>query len=453
MTEYFVKKQEKRIDEFFHEVYDFFNKNFMRMADSYKLTMKSKLQQEFAEYRYTYETLKSNLDYMSSHDSFGYLLEKDLFNISSSAQNTQATNTANILSELNTEKPDLMKLANQYLEDSLEMKTGLTPLVKKFKLIDFILKQRDNYNPSSLDHKKEPFKDFAHINTELENFLSRISSVFSQDLPTISHPHTPHTHLIEKIARIPSRVLPFDTAGKSLSHSPSEENLALKKRLSILEVDSSSLEQVTTNTSTELEQPKESKSPKASQTEIKSQPTLTPTKSVTYRLPTKENSFTANQGWFNEEFSEISYQSQTISVHNNLAVGDLVSVNGSPHRIIHKEWVFPVDMVHMVNVFTGEKIEEVHHSRLNAMVDQIITKKYQVIKLSKKQDYFLVMDMVWDKSEHFKKLPRIIETKNVLDKRLEDDIKEALLSEKKVVVHVLKIKNEDIIVSYRKERF
>ncbi len=33
MTEYFVKKQEKRIDEFFHEVYDFFNKNFMRMAD------------------------------------------------------------------------------------------------------------------------------------------------------------------------------------------------------------------------------------------------------------------------------------------------------------------------------------------------------------------------------------------------------------------------------------
>ena len=65
----------------------------------------------------------------------------------------------------------------------------------------------------------------------------------------------------------------------------------------------------------------------------------------------------------------------------------------------------------------------------------------------------MLMDMAWDKAEYFRKLPKIIETKNVLDKRLEDDIKESFYGDKKVAVHVLKVKNQDIIVSFRKEWF
>jgi len=173
---------------------------------------------------------------------------------------------------------------------------------------------------------------------------------------------------------------------------------------------------------------------------------------MSYRIPLKENSFTANLSWFKEEFNEISFVTQTISVHNNLTVGDLVSVKGSPFRITHKEWNFPNDIVHMVNIFTGERIEETYHSRLNAMVDQVMTKKYQVIKISNNNDYYLLMDMSWDKSETFKKLPKVIEAKKVLDKGLENDIKEAFFADKKVVVHVLEMRNQEIIVSYRKER-
>jgi len=96
---------------------------------------------------------------------------------------------------------------------------------------------------------------------------------------------------------------------------------------------------------------------------------LTPVKKVTYQIPNKENSFTANLSWFNEEHGEISYQTHLVSVHNNLTVGDLVSVNGNPYRITHKEYSFPNDIVHMVNIFTGERIEEVYHSRHHAMID------------------------------------------------------------------------------------
>lgn len=224
-----------------------------------------------------------------------------------------------------------------------------------------------------------------NIHTELENFVARISSTFSQELPSILHPHSSNLRTIEKIARASIKVFPFDATGKSLSHSGSEENLALKKRLSQLGEDASKLPEETISTEKPSDQPeKEHKSPRTSISE-KVVPSLTPIKSVTYKIPSKENSFTATQSWFKEEFNELSFQTQMISVHNNLSVGDLVSVNGSPYRIIHKEWNFPNDIVQMENIFTGERIEEVHHSRLNAMMDQIITKKYQVIKISSKK--------------------------------------------------------------------
>lgn len=142
-------------------------------------------------------------------------------------------------------------------------------------------------------------------------------------------------------------------------------------------------------------------------------------------------------------------------MHNNLVVGDLVSINDSPYRIIHKEWNFPNDTVQMVNIFTGERIEEVYHSRHHNLVEQIKTKKSQLVKVSHKRNYFLVVDMTWDKSEQFKKQPRTIETRSIMDKKLEDDIRDAFESRDKkvVVIHTLKIKNEDVIVSYRKEWF
>ncbi len=80
-----------------------------------------------------------------------------------------------------------------------------------------------------------------------------------------------------------------------------------------------------------------------------------------------------------------------------------------------------------------------------------MTKKYQVIDVNDKKGYYLLMDVGWDKSDMNKKLPKVIEMKDVLDKTLEDDIKETFQNDKKVVVHVLRLKEKDIIVSYRKE--
>ena len=40
LTEQLIKRQEKRIDEFFQEVFDLFNKNFIKMAEMYKQNLK-----------------------------------------------------------------------------------------------------------------------------------------------------------------------------------------------------------------------------------------------------------------------------------------------------------------------------------------------------------------------------------------------------------------------------
>jgi len=469
LTESLVKSQEKRIDEFFQEVYDLFNKNFLKMADTYKQNLKSRIQQEFDDYRYTHEIIKSNLDHIVIHDSFSKLLQQELLSLNSLIGQTFQFPDLNNLKTGDTDpKPDISQLYTQFLENSTELKFGITPLVKKFKLIEYVL--QPNHDKSVLSQsfsqnisevRKEPLKDFVNIHAELESFVAKLSANFSHEISTISHPHSPFIYNIDKIAKGASKILPFDNQGKTITQPEPEESTALRKRLSQIETDDS--QRQTDDSSLEKEREKEKektlqqqepKSPQLSNRSAsdsgKAPVSLTPVKNVTYKVPSKENVFTTTTSWFGD-MGEVSYQTQLISVHNALSVGDLVSINGAPYRITHKEWIFPEDTIEMVNIFTGERIEVKYNSRYSGMEDQIMTKKYQVIKISENKGYYLLMDMAWDKSDSLKRLPKIIETKNVLDKKLEDDIRETFHSDKKALVHVLKVKDEEVIVSYRKE--
>ena len=470
LTESLVKSQEKRIDEFFQEVYDLFNKNFLKMAETYKQNLKSRIQEELTDYRYTHEIIKSNLDHIMQHDSFSKLLQQELLSLNTLiGQTSQFPDLNNLKAGTETEaKPDINQIYMQFLDESTDLKFGITPLVKKFKLIEFVL--QPNHDKSILSQsfsqnisevKKEPFKDFVNIHAELESFVAKLSANFSHEISTISHPHTPFIYNIDKIAKGGSKVLPFDSQGKTITQPEPEESTALRKRLSQIETEDSQRQATDDSSSLEKDpnkdKEKEIKEPKSPQLSNRSASdsgkapvSLTPVKNVTYKVPSKENVFTTTTSWFGD-MGEVSYQTQLISVHNNLSVGDLVSINGAPYRITHKEWIFPEDTIEMVNIFTGERIEVKYNSRYSGMEDQIMTKKYQVIKISENKGYYLLMDMAWDKSDTLKRLPKIIEMKNVLDKKLEDDIREAFHSDKKALVHVLKVKDEEVIVSYRKE--
>jgi len=461
LTEQLVKTQENRIDEFFQEVYDLFIKNFQSMTEVFKQNLKNRLKQEFDEYRYIHEMVKTNLDYIMTNDSFGKVLQQELMsfanpnsqiNLGFSLGNTEAEN-----------KSTINDLFTQFMNNTIDINLGLTPLVKKFKLIEYSIQSHlekpvlsQNISPNVSEIKKEPLKDFANIYADLESFVAKVSSNFSQEIPTICHPHAPFISTIEKIVKCSTKTLPFDVNGKSYTQIDPEETLT-RKRLSQVEPNRVENEEEELEKGLENENDKEPpRSPSLSSRSVSETgripPTLTPVKNVTYKVPVKENSFTADAGWFNsEDMGEISYQTQLISVHNHLSVGDLISVNGVPYRILYKEWIFPEDIVQMVNIFTGEILEVKYNSRYTGMEDQIITKKYEVIKINNKKGYYLLMDMNWEKADTCKRLPNIIEMKNVLDKQLEDDIKESFNSDKKVVVHVLKIKDKEIILSYRKE--
>jgi len=138
-------------------------------------------------------------------------------------------------------------------------------------------------------------------------------------------------------------------------------------------------------------------------------------------------------------------------VHNNLSIGDLVSHNGSPYRVLLKEWNFPQDVVKMVNIFTGEKSDKTFHSRHEKEIEQIMTKKYTVIRICEKYGYYLLMDLGWEKYENLRRLPRVFDIRHILDKKLEEEIKESFETSKKVCVHVLSLNDVELIVSYRKE--
>jgi len=179
-------------------------------------------------------------------------------------------------------------------------------------------------------------------------------------------------------------------------------------------------------------------------------------KTVSYKIPVakeQNNAFCPSISKCSDDNSEIQFKTQLISVHNNLSIGDLVSHNGSPYRVVQNEWSFPQDIVKMVNIFTGEKSEKTFHSRHEKEIEQIMTKKYTMIRVCDKYGYYLMMDMGWEKSENLRRLPRVFDVNHVLDKKLGEEIKEAFDTNKKVCVHVLQMKDEELIVSYRKEWF
>jgi hypothetical protein len=110
--------------------------------------------------------MKTNIEYMINHDSFSKLLEQELFNLS--IKDPKKENSNQILADLVSEKADTKVLATNFLEESLEVKIGLSPLVKKFKLIEYVLKhKKEEYFtqqiPSLTEVKKAPPKDLLII--------------------------------------------------------------------------------------------------------------------------------------------------------------------------------------------------------------------------------------------------------------------------------------------------
>ena len=474
-TEHILKKQEKKIEEFFQEIYDQFIKNFHKITESCKFSLKSKLQQEFIEYRNTHDILKNNLESLLQNDSFSKTLEEEMHSLIQQNSSNKSSILENVNNEIN--KNDLYQNLTNFLNTSLEAKYGMTPLVKKFNLIEYITGRNDkipfssSISPNIADMKKEPFKAYINIYGEIESFISRISATFSHELSSISHPYANYVSIVEKVAKAPSKIFTIDSTGKFISNGATNEifeSYALQKRLgqgetenSILPLGKEELILEPTNKdrkhSGDNERGKSPNTPRLSQDNQispKATTTLTPMKTVNYKIAVnKENNsgFCESISNFSEDNTEISFKTQLISVHNNLSIGDLVSYNGSPYRILQKEWSFPQDVIKMVNIFTGEKRDKTYHSRHEKEIEQIITKKYSMIKICDKHGYCLLMDMGWEKYENLRRLPKIFDLKNILDKKLEEEIKEALETNKKVCVHLLSLKDEEIIVSYRKE--
>jgi translation elongation factor P/translation initiation factor 5A len=484
-TEHLLKKQEKRIDEFFQEIYDQFVKNFHKMTETYRLNLKGKLQQEFADYKHTHDIIKADFEQLLQNDSFSKLLEHEMYNL----VNQNSTNGTSILEDVNheTKMSESYQNFTNFLNNSLELKYGLTPLVKKYKLIEFITGKSSEKSPFSStispnisDLKKEPLKTYINIHNELEQFISRICSNFSHELSNIAHPYANVVHSVDRVSKANSKIFTVDSAGKLTANLPATEvfeSYALQKRLSQVDGDmSQSAREETKEPGPSLgdfikdkerkssadiitDKPKAPSTPRMTTSEAHMSPkmaaaTFTPVKTISYKLPKEmepANAFCTSINKFAEENSELSFKTQLISVHNNLSIGDLVSYNSSPYRIIHKEWTFPQDIIKMVNIFTGEKCEKTYHSRHEKEIEQIFTRKYTIIKICEKYGYYLLMDMGWEKYENIRRLPRVFDIKNVLDKKLAEEIWEAFETNKKVCVHVMTLKDEELIVSYRKE--
>jgi len=350
-------------------------------------------------------------------------------------------------------------------------------LSKKFKLIEFITGRNEkapfssSISPNISDIKKEPLKAYINIQNEIESFISRICTTFNHELSSISHPYSNFVHIIEKVTKAPAKIFNVDQSGKVTANPPQNdvfENYALQKRLSQVESDifpfigkeeaseANKDRKYSADTVSESERRKSPNTPRAQESQIspKAIGTLTPVKTVSYKIPPKKETggeFCDSIGKFSDDNSEVSFKTQLISVHNNLSIGDLVSHNGSPYRIVLKEWNFPQDVVKMVNIFTGEKSDKTFHSRHEKEIEQIMTKKYTVIRICEKYGYYLLMDMGWEKYENLRRLPRVFDIRHILDKKLEEEIKESFETSKKVCVHVLSLNDVELIVSYRKE--
>ena len=476
------KKSQTRVDEFFDEVYEVFTKNFSKMTESHKQTIKSKIQQEHVEYRAIHDYMKSHLESLLSHDTFSKILEYDMYNVLNN----------NLLAETND---GLQSQFTDFLQKSDDFKYGLTPLVKKYKLIEYLTKHHTEkptlsqstsrpISPRLSEMKKDPFKPLINIQQELETFISKISSTFSHELPSKVHSNASNVHLIDKIAKTPAKIyMQGGQAGDKSPVSEPAESIILKKRLSIHDV--SAMSQTSDQNASfddreRLEREKDGKeqekdgkeqekdnsqdqeptSPRLGRSHSNSSMTnisasnvvsLTPIKPMAYKVPKKElSSYLGREP--TKEPDEINFNTHLVSVHYNLSVGDLIVHEGAPCRITHKEWSFPQDTIRMVNIFTGERYEKKYSSRHHKDVEQILTKKYQMIKISEKYGYYLLMDLAWEKGEQLTRLPKVVDFGRVIED-IQDEIKEAFSTEKRIVVHCMKMDDEDRIVSFKKEWF
>ena len=464
IQEQLSKKNQLRVDEFFDEVYDIFTKNFAKLTENHKQNLKAKIQQEFIEYRSTHDLMKNYLETLLTNDTFSKILENDMYKVLNS----------NLLEETNE---GLQGQFTKFLQESDDFKFGLTPLVKKFKLIEYLTRhntekpilsnhsQSRPISPRLSEMKKTPFKPFVNIQQELETFIANITSAFTHELPSRTHANAPHTYIVEKISKAPSRIYMQDPQLHDRSPTPEPvESEILRKRLSQNDI---AVLSNTSDNNISFEDPekdnsgeKEPKSPKlggahstSSIPNTSASVSLTPIKNLSYKVP-KQNKDTV--GYFGkeptEEPDEITFKTHLVSVHYNLSVGDLVVHEGAPFRITHKEWNFPEDTIKMVNIFTGERIEKTYHSRHQKDVDQILTKKYQMVKISEKYGYYLLMEVGWEKSEQPPRLPKVVDFQRVME-NIQDEIREAFSTEKRIMVHAIKIGDQERIVSYKKEWF
>lgn len=465
IQEQLSKKNQARVDEFFDEVYDLFTKNFAKITETHKQNLKAKIQQDFVEYRSVHDQTKSYLENILNTDIFSKILENDMYKVLNN----------NLLEETNE---GLQGQFSKFLQESVDFKFGLTPLVKKFKLIEYLTKHKTEkpslsrsqshpISPRLSEMKKDPFKPIVNIQQELEAFISRLTTAFSHEIPTRVHKNANHIQFVERIAKTPARIYMQDSQeqDRSPASEPMESEI-VKKRLSgndigTLSGNNTSFEDKNeTDGDGESGKEKEPVSPTLARSRSNSSTpnpsttiSITPIKTMTYQVP-KQKLEDAN--YLGKKPAtlpdEVNFKTHLVSVHYNLSVGDLIVHEGAPYRILSKEWNFPEDDIKMVNIFTDERIEKTYHSRHNKDVEQILTKKYQMIKISEKYGYYLLMDLNWEKSESLPRLPKVIDFNQVME-NIQDELKEAFSTEKRVIVHMLSVGNQDTVVSYKKEWF
>lgn len=104
--------------------------------------------------------------------------------------NTPKAKSSNILNDLDKEEFTANQSSNksleQYFAESLDIKLGLTPLVKKSQVSHYFVKHRaEDVNLSQSDVRKGPFNEFIHIQQELETLISNLTNDLGHDIVPI----------------------------------------------------------------------------------------------------------------------------------------------------------------------------------------------------------------------------------------------------------------------------
>jgi len=389
VVDQFLKEQNQAIDEFYAEFTQNLVKKIADIANQQKQNLKNKLAEEAQEFKKTTEEL-------SGH--FNKLL----------AENSLATIKNQLLSAAK-DKKDAEQAVKSALATSFELENGFSPLVKKYKAIKYTIPSlallskpidRKPANKQALHQKAEL------ILPELEKVIEDINLALIDAIGSLSHPLKGFLPKISKCVQLENSLLGPDFQFE-LPGVPSEENAI----------------------------PKDSK-----------------IREVVYKIHKNEAERLRGLNILSKDSEEeLVLRVKPVSVRYDMVPGDLMLVNQTPCEIKSKNTSQQSNEIEfeLENVLTGIPQNEKFHSKWDQAHELVLTESLILVKPQKK-GYYTLMNLKDPKST--RGLVKAVKTDRTLNDKLQRELETILTEDKRALVQVLRIKNEDIIVSCKKLR-